>query len=386
MRSIKGQPLGNHAIHFHLFALQEVYQSEFQQKIAVNILHDLFRREEGVIYQCRDGDIILLYHGQNNIILKKAIHQLRFLFEDDPLAYNADGSENEDFCSEYDLGIEWRPFYRMCSERKEFSSQVPIKPQIIEIEEREDLLTAGRLSELMPRVNELDFNLVIRKQPICAFKPKKKASVVFHEMYVNIAHLTKLLKTPCNLTSNKWLFGYLSEALDRKVLDIISDRPKAYISKPISLNLNVSTIFSPEFEEFCGILNVVTKTPIVVEIQISDVFDDMNAFRAAQDIIKNKGFRICLDGLGTRSFSQISREGLGFDLAKVRWNADMASDLRTKQNKILAEAVNECGANRIILCRCDSHHAIEYGHALGISLFQGRYADKVINPNSAITN
>jgi hypothetical protein len=385
-RSLQHDARGVYAIHFRLFALQEVYQNEFQQRIAVNILNDVFRKEIGYIFKCRDGDLFVIYKGQNKNLLRKADKSVRYLFEDDPLAYHGNGDINENFSHAYDILLEWRPFYRLCSERSEFANQVEAKPQIIDNTE-EGVMSPLRLAEILQKIDELDFNLAIRKQPICAIKPDTDgARVVYHEMYVNIAHLGRLVDFPEGLAQNKWLFGYLTEALDKHMLDMISDRPKAYISRPISLNINVSTIFTKEFEAFCDILHMVMKAPIVVELQVSEVFDDINRFLAAKSIIEKRGYRLCLDGLNTKSFMQIDREGLGFDLAKVRWNADLASDLDLPDNKRLASLVEKCGANRIILCRCDTEHAIDYGHALGISLFQGRYPDKVVNPNGRIEN
>jgi hypothetical protein len=95
---------------------------------------------------------------------------------------------------------------------------------------------------------------------------------------------------------------------------------------------------------------------------------------------------VCLDGLTTESFLDIDRNKLGLDLIKVQWNADVKSDLNSKENTALADAVRSCGNNRVILCRCDNQQAVQYGQALGISLFQGRFVDSLINPSAKVTN
>jgi hypothetical protein len=40
----------------------------------------------------------------------------------------------------------------------------------------------------------------------------------------------------------------------------------------------------------------------------------------------------------------------------------------------------------VILTRCDNKQAVEYGQALGITLFQGRYLDGLVNPKSSVKN
>jgi len=123
-----------------------------------------------------------------------------------------------------------------------------------------------------------------------------------------------------------------------------------------------------------------------VELQISDVFEDMRAFAIARNSIQKLGYRVCLDGVTDMSFTQVDRERLGFDLVKLQWNADIPSDLQTKENKRISDAVKACGSNRVILTRCDNRKAVDYGQALGISLFQGRYLDKLMNPLAKVEN
>jgi hypothetical protein len=128
------------------------------------------------------------------------------------------------------------------------------------------------------------------------------------------------------------------------------------------------------------------KVSIVIEIQIADVFADMGAFMVAKETVQKLGYRVCLDGLTALSFTQIDRERLGFDLAKLQWNMDLEGDLKSRESKQLSDAVRHCGPNRIILCRCDNRQAVDYGQALGISLFQGRFLDKIIDPTSKVEN
>ncbi len=112
----------------------------------------------------------------------------------------------------------------------------------------------------------------------------------------------------------------------------------------------------------------------------------MEGFQVARKEVQKKGYRVCLDGLTTESFVQVNREKLGVDLLKLQWNADITSDLQSFENRELAAAVRSCGNNRVILCRCDNASAIEYGQALGISLFQGRHIDKLVAPNARVEN
>ena len=386
VKFLKGAAGSHYALHFHTSSLQEMYRSEFQQRIAVNIMNDIFRKEGGEIFAGRDGDIVVLYHGLNKDLLSQAIFQLRYMFADDPLAYHGEGQENENFCTLYDLAFQWRPFHRVCSERVTLATQLESQVKTPKPEEEKGLLTPSRLVNIIEELDGVDFSYAMRRQPVCAIQKNRQIKPVFHEMYVNMVHLRKLLSTDCNLASDKWLFRHLTDVLDAHVLELLTEHARQYLSQPVSLNLNVQTVLGDVFRRFRDRAKQESKAAIVVEIHIADVFTDMDAFLRARNLLHEAGYRLCLDGLTNESFVQVDREALGFDLAKLQWNADMVGDLANAANKKLAEAVKRCGSNRMILCRCDSEHAIDYGHALGISLYQGRYPDRVLNPSSMVIN
>lgn len=389
VRALRGDPGANYALHFNLSKLMEENKSDFQLKISINVLNDIFRDVEGSIFLAADGDVIVIYHGEDRMLLEKAIFQLRYLFIDDPIAANEDGSENEDFCTLWDLGFQWRPFHRLCENKVNFVGQEEFQQLDGATSEKParavQSLDPEGLIDVIDKLADIDLSLAMRSQPICARSSGMEVKPLFTENYIHIAHLGKLLGLNYNLHSNRDLFSYLTKHLDTHVLDAISGRPNMFLSKPISINLNVQTLLSDHFAGFTKIVKSSAKS-IIVEVHVSDVFADMYAFKMAKEFSQSQGYRICIDGLTNMSFSHINRQTLGFDLAKLLWNADMAGDLGTEENQMLAESIKKCGANRMILCRCDSYHALDYGKALGISLFQGRYPDRILNPDAKVIN
>lgn len=370
------------AVHFRFARLLEHYKSDYQMKIATNLISDLLKDREGMIFICPNYDIIVLAKGAQRAVLDKMIFQLRYLYVDDPLAYIADGRENPDFSVLFDLSVEWKDFRAVCkkaaaskseAELAAFASQ-DIKP-----------MTPSRLANIERDLMPADLSRVIRRQAICA-TAAGQVRRVFDELYINIAHLRQVLMADVDLTSNRWLFKYLTQLLDEKVLALLRHNPHKYFDVPISLNLNVSTLLSERFAEFDEIIKPSMKVSVVLELQLADVFADMDTFLLAKRTVQKMGYRICLDGVTTKAFQQVDREKLGFDLVKLQWGADISNDIDSPQHDTLVKAVEKCGANRLILCRCDNSDAIEYGQALGIALFQGRHLDKMLNPNAKVEN
>lgn len=395
-------PAGWQAVHFHLSDLLEQYKSEYQFKIAINLIHDLLKGYEGGIYQMVDNSIIVVCSELDKNVLSKLIFQLRYLYMDDPLSYSEDGGENKDFCTVYDLRLRWQDFLDMCGRRMALLVRKNSAPErhdrdVAQVADNaasssrpsataKNGFNVLRMVSIERDLEHSDIQRVLRRQPVCVVSPAMTVRRVFDEMYINIAHLRQLLKMDVDLLSNRWLFKYMTQLLDMRMLDLIRHNITRYVESPVSLNLNVETLISNRFADFDAVIKPSAKVSIVIEVPVMDVFADIHAFHMARRDVQRRGYRVCLDGLSMESFLMIDREKLGVDLVKIQWNADIESDLDSKENKEIVKAVGSFGSNRVILCRCDNKEAVQYGQALGISLFQGRYIDSLITPNAKIEN
>lgn len=402
LQLVEDNPQGWQVIAFHFSKLLEHYRSEYQIKIATNLMNDLLGDRDGAIYLCEDSTIYVMVQNFPRQLADKMIFQLRYLFMDDPLSYTAEGDENQAFTSGYEMESQWQEFMNLCKRRLVMrvraaqSSSIPRAAAAVAagemapaVKHKKELLrafTAGNLAAIEADMKDVDLSSTIRRQPICAALPETPVRTVFDEMYININHLRQSMGIEVDLLSNRWLFKYLTQILDERMLDAIQRNPIRYLSTPISLNLNIPTLLSSRFAEFDAAIKPSSKVSIVVELQIADVFTDMSAFLLAKDTVQKLGYRVCLDGVSELSLPQIDRQRLGFDLVKLIWNSDSERDIKTAKNQKLAEAIRQCGNNRVILTRCDNKQAVEYGQALGITLFQGRYLDGLVNPKAVVKN
>lgn len=400
LQLVEDTPQGWVTIAFHFSKLLEHYRSEYQIKIATNLMNDLLGDRDGAIYMCEDSTIYVMVRNFPRQLTEKMIFQLRYLFMDDPLSYTTEGDENPDFSSTYDIESSWQEFMTLCKRRmvnrvRAAQGNMPRAAAAVVLGEaapkKTDAknmkpFTASNLAAIETEMRDIDLSPTIRRQPICAALPEAPVRTVFDEMYININHLRQSMGIEVDLLSNRWLFKYLTQMLDERMLDAIQRNPIRYLTNPISLNLNIPTLLSTRFSEFDAAIKPSSKVSIVIELQIADVFADMSAFLLAKDTVQKLGYRVCLDGVSELSLPQIDRTRLGFDLIKLIWNSDSEQDVTSVKNVKLAEAVRACGNNRVILTRCDTKQAVEYGQALGITLFQGRYLDSVVNPKATVKN
>ena len=407
---VEEQRQGWQAIEFNFARLLEHYRSEYQIKIATNLMNDLLGDRDGAVYLCEDASIYVMVRHLPRPLLDKMIFQLRYLFMDDPLAYNQDGEENPEFSNLYEIESDWDQFMDVCKRRlvqRVKRSQAGRKPAAAPAKvapaatvkplqfPKVDMpkatgemryFTGASLAAIEATLKDTDIINCMRRQPVVAIMPDQSVRTVFDEMYININALRKSLNTEVDLLSNRWLFKYLTQKLDERMLDSIQKAPSRYLNHPSSLNLNIPTVLSTRFAEFDAAIKPSIKVSMVIELQIGDVLTDMNGFALAKDIVQKLGYRVCLDGLTDMNFPQIDRQRLGFDLVKVAWSGDGPKDANSDKNTSFAEAVKRCGAKRVILTRCDSDQALQFGMALGINLFQGRHLDALVNPRGGETN
>jgi hypothetical protein len=405
LSNLQDKLAGWQAISFAFSQLLEHYKSEYQIKIALNLLNDILGDRDGAIFICEDCTIYVVAKSVPRPQLDKMIFQLRYLFMDDPLAYTPEGDENPEFSELYELENSCAEFLNIIKRRlvqrvRKMQAEQKATPKTMQPDaaiaapkaaaapsKTHGLyFNASNLATLERDLQEADISSVIRRQPICAPLPDGGVRSVFDEMYINIAELKKLLKTEIDISSNRWLFKYLTQILDDKMLSLLQQQSGVFLRAPLSINLNIPTLLSSRFTEFDATVKPATKVSIVIELQIADVFADMSGFLLAKDVAQKLGYRVCLDGVTDLSLLQIDRQRLGFDLIKLQWNADTDNDAKSPQNMALAEAIKRCGANRIILTRCDNEQAVRYGRMLGLALFQGRYLDSLINPKSSVQN
>jgi EAL domain-containing protein (putative c-di-GMP-specific phosphodiesterase class I) len=167
------------------------------------------------------------------------------------------------------------------------------------------------------------------------------------------------------------------------MLQLLMKNDDRAIASAFSVNLNVATLLSDRFLTFDANLKAATRGTIIFELQTTDIFSDLGAYIFARDFVKERGYRICLDGVTDLTLPYIDRERLGLDLVKIVWNPDMLGSGRAARREEFCKLIASFGRARTIMCRCDSEEAVTMGQSLGINLFQGRHIDRLLGVGSS---
>jgi hypothetical protein len=365
---------GRLAVHIHLSRLAPHHRRAQYIRLALSTFDNSIAQGEGQTFLLRNNDIVFVGPAESAKFVESAVIRLRYLFSEDALVQQLDDHQESGFCTWYPLDREYPRFLSACRRLHTLSqtgqsSRLAAGPDKVPLDPK----SLAKLEELLVGT---DISNLIRNQPVCTLGDGLEPEILFHEMYVSIADLESTLLPRVQITANPWLFQYLTQSLDRRMLAHLAREWGN--DRSFSINLNVSTLLSQEFLKFDKQISSTARGRLVIEVQKVDIFADMGAFLFARDYARDRGYRLCLDGMTHLTLPFIDREKLGLDLVKLLWSPELASVDNAKQLDDLRACVAAIGAPRVILAHCDSEEAFKVGHSLGITLFQGRLISKLV--------
>lgn len=388
VRRLERNFYGWRAVHLRLSQLKAHNRRDFQLRIAASEFDDLLRRYASELFQLPGGDMVFLWEGGDVAEVDGVVLRLGYLFSDDPLVGASEPAAELDeglddgellprapettFCSWFELEQEYDTFrFRMEELVEALQSH------------RSDALPPGRGKPLDPAslvrleasLANADLAGLLRRQAVCAVVPKLPPQPIYREVYVAIDELAQQLLPGTDLTADPWLFQRLAESLDRRLLATLLQSSAAAVPEAISVNLRLATLLSPEFLRFNTGFRQHNAGQVVIELQLIDIFAEFGAYLFIREFIRERGYRICIDGLHHLHLPLINRKRLGADLVKLIWSPDLLGGVGDARGEQLETVIRHTGVDRVILCRCDSPDAIRWGQSLGIRLFQGHYID-----------
>lgn len=371
---------GRVALHIQYSKLKPANRQERQLRMAATAFTASIKRFDAFLFNLGNNDQVLIAKGATYDDLEPEMNKIRGLFSGDPFFSDP---TSEDLFGWYDLADDYQDFLAVARElkqRAEQKRQAQLKQQASGAAAKPARslvpLQPDNLGRLVEQLASMDISSLLRRQPVCALTANGGARPVFNELFVSIADLRKTVMPTVDLAASAPLFSYLTQYLDKRILRAMPDM-EASIPLSTSININIETVLSPQFLEFDQRLRAVTKKTIVLEIQPSDLFADFGGFAFARDFVRDRGYRVCLDGVNHQTLPLIDKKMLKLDLQKLVWSPDGWEDTDAQYSQ-MADCVRRVGPTRIVLCRCDDQRAIDFGQRLGISLFQGRHIDQML--------
>ncbi len=369
---------GRIAVHLRFSALHAMYHRPDYIRMALGIFADQIAPYGGRYYLLSNQDLVYVSREASSEELDRIIGRVRLLFSEDPLITAA--GQQQTFYTRYDLSTSYGDFLTLCrslqdlaeAERQEsvLLSQLIVRPE-------SQPITVEGLARMLDRLTLLDVSSVVRRQPICVLGSGATPEIIYDELFISIADLRTLTGMQQDPTASRWLFQFLTQALDRHMLTHLT-RDDITHPRPFSINLNIETVLSPEFQRFNDSIAPRLRHTLVVELNKIDVFADMGAYLFVRDFLHERGYRVCLDGLNHLTLPYLDRKQLGLDLIKIFWSPDSLADAQSEIIPQMRQLIKQADQSRFILCRCDTAAALAAGRELGIFMMQGREVDRMV--------
>lgn len=384
--------VGRKAVQVHLSRLKPQFRRDYHVRVAASLFDVVAQAYRGQLYRLSNADLVFVWQQASIEQIDEVIARLRSLFADDPITQTGDEEASARIRTWYDLETQYDIFKTVAeglladAEEKRAAERAkplpggPSAPQNQQLpgrraEPERENSNPNNLSRLYDSIKNLDVSALIRRQPICAVVGKADPVPVFTELYVSIADLQRLVMPKVDIASDRWLFQYTTSVLDRRVLNLLPQLETS-LEGTTSININVTSILASEFLEFDSRIRAQTRKTIMWELQLVDIMSDLTAYLFARDFVRDRGYRLCLDGLSWLTFPLVDRAALGIDLVKVAWQPEILDDNNEARRNAFQSAVQRTGIDRVILCRVDSQEAVDWGSKFGISLFQGRLVEQ----------
>jgi len=381
LRFIENDRSGHYVVHVHLSALRASNRKPHFINIAAKTFDDLQNNFDVSLFKLDNADLVLLCKDVPVEEIDPVIHKTRQLFSEDPLTSSEDGSIDDRFSTWYDL-VQQGDFVSFVENINLLSEQALDRQRkangmLAANSLPGAVLVPGHIADIILKLQSVEIEDIIHSQTAVVIRPGATGSVLFCEQFVTMTELQKRIAPEINLFGSHWLFQYLTETIDRRLLGAIGQRDFESMSDSISMNLNISTVLGREFQHFHQQAGAYS-AKIVIELQLIDVFSEMSAFADARDMLQENGYRVLIDGLNPLSLQFFDPALLESDLIKVNWGPEFNNEESGSRVEDMAQVVKNVGKDSVILGRVDSEDAVIWALTLGISRFQGYYIDTLV--------
>lgn len=335
-------------------------------KIFAKLFDSVTGDAKGNLYVLSNGDFAILGKNITHLTVEDAVKKLRDGLSSDPVLHTKDSHE---FFDIFDFPDYLPMFYSYIEEMMENASAAGKLEEV----NRKRPVGAEEIEGMIKALNKIDIAEIVKRQSVLRIKGGGKFEVLFQEFFVAVKDLSLMFDEKIDLVANRWLFLYLTQTLDKKTMEAFGMSDIKNWPSVISLNLNLSSVFTKEFVEFAKNF-IRPEQKIVVEVQLMDIFSNFPLYFQAKKILNKGGHKLLLDAASPAALKMLNLSNINPDMIKIFWEPLLEYDI---DNEDLKKAIEYVGAENVILAKCDSERAVKWGIHYGISAFQGPYIDNV---------
>ncbi len=210
----------------------------------------------------------------------------------------------------------------------------------------------------------------LRSQPVVLRQPDRSLRRLMDEYFISINLVRKPFFGAVDMRRSGHIFTDLTLLLDQIVVRSFEHLPRP--TAPLSINLNIHSVFTKTFESFMA------KFPmdlLTVEFSQSNIVEYYDEFMVAKSLLMSKGAKIAADKLFPDTLGLVNLEFVGVTMAKFHWASGAAHTLRSRTKAI--KFMRDSGIQPV-MTRVDDQNALEVGREMGVDVFQGYLMDDML--------
>ncbi len=419
VRQLRLHAQGRRAIHVHLSRLEKHFREEHYRRFVAVTLRSLITNFGATMFALPNNDVVLIVKDARVESIDPLLNHIRRKFRDSALIQKLDPVQGESdlFVSWFEIEEDYPGFRKyieqladdiaqgttetapsaLASElisqatslqeaelksnlkpkpdkkkkaKKSTIRMVPIEAPRYEIQQRE--LDPELIVALNKALLGADVSSMLRRQQVMAIIGDQQPQPVMVHRFVPTAVIFDKLMDSQVYSQNRWLKGYLKDLLASRVLYAT---PNMQNDNFIASSLHISAaaaLDSPAFDRFDRSLGAQPRSTIILEFGIIDVMANFGAYHSVQEKMETLGYRVMIGGLDPRALLWLDYRNFDADFVKLKLpDTNMDKWLDTATEDALRQRITQIGTARVILSGCNSAQQVDFGHRLGVHLFQG---------------
>lgn len=367
LNRIGRNPFGYSVLYVNISKLKPKNRHPEFVKIFAKLFDSMVGNAQGSFFVMSNGDFAILGKGITSDMVEEAVFKIRQGLSSDPVLH---GHDVKDFAVLYSFPadyISFCAFIEKMRDNADYLAEITVQPEV------KRPIRADEIDMVTEQLDMIDIPEIIKRQSVMKLCGAGKFKVEFQEFFVAVKDLSSYLDGKLDLLASRWLFLYLTQKLDKKTMSSFFASDIKNWPNQISLNLNLSSVFSVEFVTLAKkFLRPGQK--LIVEIQLMDVFNNLPVYFKVKEILKAGGHRLLIDSMSPTLLNMLNLKRLEPDMIKLFWEPLMEYDVA---NEGIKEIVEFLGADNVVLAKCDSDKALAWGMKYGLNTFQGPLIDRL---------
>ena len=209
-------------------------------KVLARLFDDLVGAVDGTLFILSNSDFAILGKNITPETVNKAVKKLRNGLASDPLLFAHDG---ENFTKVYVFPDDFTELYQHIENLVNNDVTIDLSAYKYPVE-------AAQMSGVIEHLNNINIVELVKRQSIIRFEGANNFKTLFQEFFIAVKDLSAQFDKDIDLVANKWLFLYLTQALDKKTMSAFDLAEINNWPEFIALNLNLSTLQTSEFASF----------------------------------------------------------------------------------------------------------------------------------------